>query len=154
MNYQKEIKEISGRLIDLVLLFHGPYRIGYSITKEKRTNLQRYLILKLIQRNKLMNITSISNCLDIKKNTLSELINRMVNDKLLKRSFSEKDRRKVFFSLTDFGEENIKGFEKNYEKKLLGFIEKIKPEDSQELIDLFKQMISLSKKINRIMEKK
>ncbi len=154
MNYRKEIKSISNSLIDLVLLFHGPYRVGYSITKEKRTNLQRYLILKLIERNKKMNITSISKCLDIKKNTLSELINRMVNDKLLYRKISDNDRRKVYFSLTKFGKENIEEFEKNYENKLTGFIDKMKKEEAKELIELFKQMINLSKKINKIMERK
>lgn len=95
MNYKERLTRVSSHIMTLTGFFHGVIRMDTTMPAETRTNLVRYHILKCLERRGPHHLTEISATLAVKKNTLSELLDRMVRDDLVDRAFAPDDRRKT-----------------------------------------------------------
>ena len=69
-------------MMTLTGFFHGIFRMGRPLPTEVRTNVVRHRILKCLERRGPHHLTEVSATLGVKKNTLSELLDRMVRDGL------------------------------------------------------------------------
>jgi DNA-binding MarR family transcriptional regulator len=98
-------------VMELSSFFHRVMRIIAGPNNEKKTNAIRYYILKILEQKKKLNLTEISEALFLKKNTLSQLLDRMVNDELIKRQPDTLDRRKIILCLTPKGKKGLIEFE-------------------------------------------
>ena len=114
MNKNDRLPFIAAHLNELGLLFHNLLAGGAFLGPDKRTNIARYKILKSLDMHGAHCLTDISHCAHYKKNTLSELLDRMVSGGLVLRRSNDRDRRKTDLSVTAAGRATIKNFEKAF----------------------------------------
>lgn len=114
MNKKDRLPFIAANLNELGSLFHDLLGGGAFLGPDKRTNIARYKILKSLAAPGVHYLTGISQCVHYKKNTLSELLNRMVSDGLVLRRDNDSDRRKTDLAVTVAGRAAIKNFEQAF----------------------------------------
>jgi DNA-binding MarR family transcriptional regulator len=134
MNYMARLSRVSSHMMTLTGFFHGIFRMGPALPTEVRTNVVRHRILKCLERRGPHNLTEVSAVLGVKKNTLSELLDRMVRDGLVAREFSPEDRRVVRLRMTPAGRSAIKGFERSLMDNIGQFLEGLGGEDRRDLV--------------------
>jgi DNA-binding MarR family transcriptional regulator len=146
MNYMARLSRVSSHIMTLTGFFHGIFRMGRPLPTEVRTNVVRHRILKCLERRGPHHLTEISATLSIKKNTLSELLDRMVRDGLVARELSPNDRRVTRLQITPAGRSAIQEFERS----LMGNIgEYLKGLDAEDRRDLVTAMESLTRILER-----
>ena len=114
MNKNDRLAFVAAHLSELGSLFHNLLGGGAFLGPDKRTSIARYKILKSLDAPGAHCLTAISNCVHCKKNTLSELLDRMVSDGLVLRSSNDCDRRKTDLAVTAAGRAAIKNFEQTF----------------------------------------
>jgi DNA-binding MarR family transcriptional regulator len=116
---------IAAHLNELGAMFHdllsGGAFLG-SDRHDRRTNIARYMILKSMDVRGAHCLTDLSNCVHYKKNTLSELLDRMVSDGLLLRCSNERDRRKTDLTVTAAGRAAIRNFEQAFVRVMNNYL--------------------------------
>jgi len=117
MNKKDRLPFIAAHLNELGSLFHNLLGGGAFLGSDRRdrqTNIARYMILKSLAERGARCLTDISSCAHYKKNTLSELLDRMVGDGLVLRRSNDRDRRKTDLSITAAGRAAISAFEQAF----------------------------------------
>lgn len=114
MNKNDRLTFVAAHLSELGSLFHNLLGGGTFLGPDKRTTITRYKILKCLDAPGAHCLTAISNCVHCKKNTLSELLDRMVSDGLVLRRSNDRDRRKTDLAVTAAGRAAIKNFEQTF----------------------------------------
>ncbi len=120
--------------------FHGVLRRRHSGKGPESSGVVRYHILKCLDREGSHHLTEVSAFLNIKKNTLSELLDRMVRDGLVQRSFATDDRRVTHLRITPHGRASVREFEKSLMDKLGRFLEGLAPEDREDLVQAIESL--------------
>jgi len=82
----------------LITREYQPYLAELGITYPQ------YLVLLLLWENQPLAVNYIADKLILNTNTITPLLKRMETDGIVKRIRSEQDERKVFISLTEYGE--------------------------------------------------
>lgn len=82
----------------LITREYQPYLVELGITYPQ------YLVLLLLWENQPLAVNDIADKLILNTNTITPLLKRMETDGIVKRIRSEQDERKVFISLTEYGE--------------------------------------------------
>lgn len=140
MNYLSRLSGFSSQLMTLTGFFHGVLRFdqAHGVTGRTgpgaKTNVVRYHILKCLERQGTHHLTEVSDLLNIKKNTLSELLDRMVRDGQVQRSFATDDRRVTLLRITPQGRTSIREFETGLMAKLAQFLESLAKDDREDLV--------------------
>jgi DNA-binding MarR family transcriptional regulator len=114
MNKDERLVYVAAHLNELGALFHDLLGGGAFLGPDKRTNIARYKILKSLAAPGVHCLTDISSCVHYKKNTLSELLDRMVSDGLVLRRSNDSDRRKTDLAVAAAGRAAIKNFEQAF----------------------------------------
>jgi DNA-binding MarR family transcriptional regulator len=147
MNYIARLSRVSAHVMTLTGFFHGVIRPGPRPQSEAKTNVVRYHILKCLERRGSHNLTAISSTLNVKKNTLSELLDRMVRDGLVRRSFAAEDRRKVILAITAAGRAAMKQFEESLLKNIGRFLKTLDEDDRRDLVGAIEALIRILMKL-------
>lgn len=147
MNYKKDLSEIVAHLLELEAFFHNTFIHHLPLKGERKTTLQRYRILKTLEKSGSLNLTELCTTFNIKKNTCSELLDRMARDGLVVRNLSVTDRRKIYFVLTDGGSALIEEFENHLVTGISRGLEKLSEAEVETFICSLKNIIEASKKI-------
>ena len=134
MNYVDRLSRVSSHVMTLTGFFHGVIRMDPTAPSEARTNVVRYHILKCLGQTGTHHLTEISAILNVKKNTLSELLERMVRDKLVSRRHAPDDRRMIILGITPTGRAAIKEFEKSLMANIGNFLQTLDEADRQDLV--------------------
>ena len=140
MNYMARLSRVSSHIMTLTGFFHGIFRMGPSLPPEVRTNVVRHRILKGLERRGPHNLTELSAALGVKKNTLSELLDRMVRDGLVARALSPGDRRVVRLRITPAGRSAIKEFERSMMDNIGYFLKGLAAEDRRDVVAAMESM--------------
>lgn len=143
MNYVDRLSRVSSHVMTLTAFFHGVIRVGSAAPPDLRTNLVRYHILKCLERRGAHHLTEISATLNVKKNTLSELLDRMVRDGLVLRAYPPGDRRKIILRITPEGKAAIREFEKALMENIGQFLEGLDAEDRRDLVRAIESLIRI-----------
>jgi DNA-binding MarR family transcriptional regulator len=146
MNYIERLSRISSDVMTLTGFFHGVVRVGSDLPPEARTNVARYHILKCLDRRGPHHLTQISATLNVKKNTLSELLDRMVRDGLVVRGLASDDRRKVILGVTPSGRVTMLEFEKLLMANMERFLMTLDEEDRRDLVGAIEALVRVLKK--------
>jgi DNA-binding MarR family transcriptional regulator len=141
MNYIERLARISPHLMVLTGFFHGVVRSVPGAGADVRTNVVRYHILKCLGRKGPHHPTEISGLLQVKKNTLSELLDRMVRDGLVKREFASDDRRKILLGLTAKGRAAVKDYETALVDHIVEFLNGFSGDDRRKLVGSLELLI-------------
>lgn len=153
MNQKNDLSFIVSHILELTVLLHVLFRMEKTTAHENKTNVIRYYILKWLIKKSPRNLTEISVSLVIKKNTLSELLDRMVKDGLIQRQFDLGDRRKILLSITDTGRSAVRGFEDVFTKNIERFMEKLAVGERRAFLTAAATMIRISKHVEICNEK-
>ena len=140
MNYMARLSRVSSHIMTLTGFFHGIFRMGPSLPPEARTNVVRHRILKGLERRGPHHLTELSAALDVKKNTLSELLDRMVRDGLVSRELSPDDRRVVRLRITPAGRSAIRDFEKSMMDNIGHYLKGLDAEDRRDVVAAMESM--------------
>lgn len=118
---------ITAHISEIGSLFKSMFKDGSFFDADRRTNIARYKILRAVSENKPQCLTEIALSVRYKKNTLSEMLNRMVNDKLVVRQDFAKDRRKINLRITAAGRTAMLEFEKQFAAIMEAALDKMSP---------------------------
>jgi DNA-binding MarR family transcriptional regulator len=129
--------------------FHGIPSMGRPLPTEVRTNVVRHRILKCLERRGPHNLTEVSATLGVKKNTLSELLDRMVRDGLVAREFSPDDRRVVRLRMTPAGKSAIKEFERSLMDNIGQYLKGLDAEDRRDLVTAMESLVRILERHDR-----
>ncbi len=154
MNYRDDLYDIASHLMELEAFFHGTFIYHFPLEGKRKTSMQRYRILKTLHRSGPLNLTQLCDAFHIKKNSLSELLDRMIKDGLLEREGSDEDRRMTFFRLLPAGEDSVREFEEHLFTGVSRVLECLPPEDMETFIVSLKNIIQVSGKIRGILKEK
>lgn len=146
MNYMTRLSRVSSHVMTLTGFFHGVIRMapfGPMAPLETKPYIVRYHILKCLEGRGAHHLTGISAILNIKKNTLSELLDRMVRDGLVLREVEHRDRRKVLLRVTPEGKAAIREFEKWLIKNIGRFLESLELADRRDLVTAIESMVRI-----------
>ena len=150
MNYMARLSRVSSHIMTLTGFFHGIFRMGPSLPPEVRTNVVRHRILKGLERRGSHNLTELSAALDVKKNTLSELLDRMVRDGLVARELASHDRRVVRLRITPAGRSAIKEFERSLMDNLGQFLKGLEAEDRRDVVAALESMTRILERHEKV----
>jgi DNA-binding MarR family transcriptional regulator len=143
MNYMDRLSRVSSHIMTLTGFFHGIVRMGPDLPTEIRTNVVRHRILKCLERRGPHHLTEVSARLAVKKNTLSELLDRMARDGLVAREFSRDDRRVVRLRITPAGKSAIQEFERSLMDNIARFLKGLDAEDRRDLVTAMESLVRI-----------
>jgi len=126
--------------------FHGVIRLEPFVAKhrhEAKTYVVRYHILKCLEYKDVRHPTDISVALSVKKNTLSELLDRMVRDGLVRREVDPDDRRMITLRITPAGRLAARAFEKTLMANLRTFLMTLAEADRRDLVQAIEALVRI-----------
>lgn len=144
----KELREYISQLDNLLpslmkrLQVPDPHKLfGIRITP------QQYLVLDvLVKKGKCM-VTELSQSLDVALSTMTELVNRLVKKRFVKKSSDTKDRRIVWVNLTDKGSAIIRRIDSKKQEYISVMLEKLERHERQGLMDILNRVSSAVREI-------
>lgn len=126
----ENIKEIMNLLMEFLPLFHQKFGVLFHRLEDPRypcTKNQNRAIMILKHRGKTIP-SYLGKCLDMRKGSLTSLIDSLVSMGLVRRESDPSDRRRVLINLTAEGEayvrERYRGFEEALDGLFSSFTEK------------------------------
>ena len=148
MNYLESLRAMTVHLLELESLFHGIFSVDVLQDKDKVTSIKRYKVLKVIETDGPQNLTVLCRRFHMRKNSCSELLDRMLKDELVERTPSDTDRRKIYFHLTGKGTELIGNFEERFAERISTLFKDLPGNEVNEFMDALKTMVTVAKKIS------
>ena len=134
------LQELIDRYIDLSFSVH---RKGESLIRDQigsdLTNDQHY-ILRYISQTKSCTSSELAEEFDVKKSAITAIINRMWEKGLIQRTRDEKDRRVVYLTLTDKGNQLYANCEERIIKLVESFIKKFDPIEIKQFIETYEKL--------------
>ena len=145
MNYMDRLSKDSSRMMTLTGFFHGVIRLApfdAPAPKDVKPSIVRYHILKSLERG-CLHPSEISSALSVKKNTLSELLDRMVRDGLVRRDVDPGDRRKIALHITGAGRSMSKTYEKNLIANMRHFLDGLEEDDRRDIVQAIESVVRI-----------
>jgi DNA-binding MarR family transcriptional regulator len=137
-------------LVDFSSFIHRLLRIAGG---QGKTTITRYYILKILEQKGKQNLTEISEFLLLKKNALSQLLDRMYKDGLIERCTDTVDRRKLILSISQKGTDTIKEFEEAFSSNLKKYSMNIPENEQAELRNSMGQFVGILRKYKHEIDK-
>ncbi|WP_282936523.1 MarR family transcriptional regulator [Paenibacillus sp. RC67] len=101
----------------------------------------QFYILKLISEDGPCTITQLSKKFGINTSTVSTMINKLVQDELISREYSNDDRRKVFVSITQYGSDVLKQELLHYSQILERYLSPLNQEELETFVNIFEKIV-------------
>jgi len=152
VNTIDKLSRVSSHVMTLTGFFHGVIRSAPFVPAprpEARPYVVRYHILKQLDRPGAHHPTGLSCALSVKKNTLSELLDRMVRDGLVVREADAADRRRITLRITPAGRSSAKTFEKSVMANMRRFLATLAEEDRRDLVRAMESLVRILERHDR-----
>jgi len=137
---QKKINEISEMTPSIWVLFEGMHE-----KKKSNITFHQYLTLEKIKLCPNCTINQISKKMNIAQSTASQLIDRLVQAKLVTRTENPNNRRETLINLSQEGELTLKKQKKNIEKGYYELLKMLTPDEQEKLLTSFRILYEVSK---------
>ncbi len=92
-----------------------------------------------------MSQSQIAAHLNIRPQSLSELLTKMENDGLIVRRQSDEDRRQTLVFLTDMGRSRVEEFREEHRRRAAEFLEPLTEEEKNSLAQILRKLIEAKK---------
>ena len=117
---QEKIKNIHGLILEFLPLFHQKFAAVFHKNPGNRYHCSKNQnkTIMMIKKWGKITPTNLGNCLDMKKGSLTSLIDSLESMPLVRRETDHNDRRKTLLSLTEEGEAYVKVLLLELEKHL------------------------------------
>ena len=107
-----------------------------------RLSRSAYIILKILENEEKMQLSDLSQHLDIRASSLSEILSKMTHHDLIQRTKSEIDSRVINVSITDKGRNQLKKNIEIFEALSNEVSEVLTAEEQQQFADISQKLIS------------
>lgn len=146
---EENLVQIYNYLIEFTSLFHekfSPTFHKHQKTKHKCNKNQNKAIF-IIGKKNIITPTDLGKCLDMKKGSLTTLIDSLEEMGLVHRKPDAQDRRKVLLSLTRDGEDYFKEKQEEFKKTILSVFNSLDEEEIKEFSSSMKAVTDILRKI-------
>jgi DNA-binding MarR family transcriptional regulator len=148
----QRLSRVSAHVMTLTGFFHGVIRLAPFVrtaAHEAKPYVVRYHILKCLERPGSHHPTELSVALNVKKNTLSELLDRMVRDGLVRREIDPDDRRMITLRVTTAGRSAVRAFEKKLMANMREFFKTLAEDDRRDLVEAIESLVRILERHDR-----
>jgi DNA-binding MarR family transcriptional regulator len=135
---------IGSHLFELGQIFHELFQINTSDRDSNKANAIRYAVLNHLSQAGEQSLTDMSSFVNYKKNTMSELVDRMVSDGLIERRLHNRDRRKIDITITSAGRDALLGFEEKFTSNIDTFTRRIGASSQLEFLEALATLVRIS----------
>ncbi len=122
---------------------------GFSCSHDDLFNLsptQRH-VLFLIHEGRHLTMTELHKCTGLEKGSLTSVIDQLIEKGLVQRRGDEKDRRKVYVSLTDFGQKETAIHSDEVCRFIQNKLDRLRPGDRRHFFQAIKKLVEISEKL-------
>lgn len=146
---EEEVKELFNLFFELMPLYHK--NIGTIIRKEDeiepKCHKNQIRAMLIMEKKRKITPTQLGISLDLRKGSLTTLIDSLVMMKLVYREADKADRRKIWLALTKVGQEYLDKKRKSHEKYFVQLFSSLSEEELSELRENLKKIIETMKKL-------
>lgn len=134
------IKELVDRYI--AVSFSVQKQAESLIRKQMGSDLtsDQHYTLRYINQKESCTSSELADVFDVKKSAITAIITRLFEKGLIKRTRDEKDRRVVYLTLTDKGQELFDSTEKRVHKLVESFITSFDQQEIKQFIDTYEKL--------------
>ncbi|MBN1832633.1 MAG: winged helix-turn-helix transcriptional regulator [Deltaproteobacteria bacterium] len=121
---------------------------GFSCSHD-RFNLsptQRH-VLFLIHEGKQLTMTELHGCTGLEKGSLTFVVDQLIEKGFVQRTGDEKDRRKVYVSLTDFGQKETAIHSDEVSRFIQSKLDRLPPDDRAHFFRAIEKLVEISEKL-------
>ncbi|QIB27995.1 MarR family winged helix-turn-helix transcriptional regulator [Caloranaerobacter azorensis] len=147
MNEEK-IKEIYSNLFEFVSLFHRKFGASFRHGTDKyncKKNQNRAIMI--IGKHGKITPTDLGKFLDMRKGSLTSLVDSLEKLNLVVRKVDKEDRRKTWLHLTDEGKSYLENKKKEIEKAVISQFSKLNNEEIDLFLKNIREIVDIFKKI-------
>ena len=129
---------------EIVSLFFNVARLSRNIPGTKGNDLLpfigQYRCLLLLENSGPMNQKGLADALQIRPASLGELLVKLEEKGLIRRTPSEKDRRSLIVSLTDSGKEQLRDFHRQREQAYCDMLTALSTEEKEQFYQILSKI--------------
>ncbi|MNI61690.1 putative HTH-type transcriptional regulator YusO [compost metagenome] len=103
----------------------------------------QFLILRLIKFQEQCTSTYLADAVSVGKSSITAIVNRLVDAGLIERTRDENDRRQVYLSLTEQGEQGYQLAEKQVKELISPYLFHFEEQDIEKFITMFEKLAFL-----------
>ena len=92
-------------------------------------------------------MTELHRCTGLEKGSLTFVVDQLIEKGLVQRTGDEKDRRKVYVSLTDFGQKETAIHSDEVCRFIQSKLDRLHPEDRRHFFQAVKKLVEISEKL-------
>jgi DNA-binding MarR family transcriptional regulator len=107
---------------------------------------QRHVFF-LIHEGRQLTMTELHRCTGLEKGSLTFVVDQLIEKDLVQRTGDEKDRRKVYVSLTDFGQKEIAIHSDEVCRFIQSKLDRLHPDDRRHFFRAIKKLVEISEKL-------
>ncbi|MDI3534859.1 MAG: hypothetical protein PWQ82_1224 [Thermosediminibacterales bacterium] len=117
--------------------------------KQARTNITQtqYRILRRIKNNQPCKMGELSSCSSVSFGSMTIMVNKLVEEGLVKRMTSHEDRRVILVSLTEEGEKILKEFQDQFIEVLKKRVSRLDKPKKDRLYTVLKQFMEIIREL-------
>jgi len=130
MDKEEAFPDMISLFFPLISFFHQIFKADRAKHKNGYKSLSRLFLLAAIEKQKVQTVAEMAAFFHLKKSTLSELLSRMEDDRLLVRQINRADRRQYIFTLTSQARKSLREFERQFQNRVQGYLCRM-PEDKR-----------------------
>ncbi|EEK71708.1 Transcriptional regulator, MarR [Bacillus mycoides] len=144
----REWERIVDHLLSLVPLFYRKFMLPGEFSSQRHMPPSHTQVLLLLHENGTLAVSEIGKRLAISRPNMTPLLNKLIQEELIERHYSEKDRRVILISLTTEGKMLVSQYQQFILGKLKENFQTLSEEEREKLIYSLKTIQNLILKTN------
>lgn len=141
---KKKIDQISEMTTTIWLLFEGMHD-----KKKSDITFHQYLTLENIRSCPNCSVNDLAKKMKIAQSTASQLVDRLVQAKLVTRVENPENRRAMLINLSEYGEKALKRQREYIERGYYELLTILNPEDQEKLLKSFQLLFEIGKNLEK-----
>jgi len=144
----REWERIVDHLLSLVPLFYRKFMLPGEFSSQRHMPPSHTQVLLLLHENGTLAVSEIGKRLAISRPNMTPLLNKLIQEELIERHYSEKDRRVILISLTAEGKLLVNQYQQFILDKLKENFQTLSEEEREKLIQSLQTIQNLILKTN------
>ncbi|HDX9580451.1 MarR family transcriptional regulator [Bacillus cytotoxicus] len=144
----REWERIVDHLLSLVPLFYRKFMLPGEFSSQRHMPPSHAQVLLLLHERDTLAVSEIGKRLAISRPNMTPLLNKLIQEELVERHYSEKDRRVILMSLTAEGKSLVNQYKQFLLKKLKENLQTLSASDREQLTHSLQTIQNLILKAN------
>jgi len=137
------VEELASAFPPIMHLFH---HLAGQVSKLGEFTLAQYRVLMLVHHQGPMSISDLKNHLNVAQSTASEMVERLVRQKWLRRETCKQDRRVTLFRLTDNASRLLEQRKTDMQQVYQQLLRPLSLDEQRDLVEAMKVIVRLTRK--------